>query len=223
MLWCVRGGVRLLSPFAQVSPSLLLLPPFYSPQFRSYQKKLAVLPGSSAGGGSGAALTGPAHVVKAPVGPGDDLLAAVGLDFGKAGGYVDPVRAVFRRASAHGHPAAHSCRFLCDLSLQVGADRMAAQLSSDKERRKDFHRRRLVNEEEGVDYINEKNRRLDALGWCAASLYLRRGCDRSPSVECAGSTGRSRRSTTSTLWASSSRSSVARRSKGHVLTMPGRY
>lgn len=37
---------------------------------------------------------------------------------------------------------------------------MAAQLSSDKERRKDFHRRRLVNEEEGVDYINEKNRRF---------------------------------------------------------------
>ena len=60
-------------------------------QFRAYSKRLSVLPGASAGGGSGAPILGPEHVVQAPVAPGDDLLAAVGMDYGRQG-YVDPVR-----------------------------------------------------------------------------------------------------------------------------------
>jgi hypothetical protein len=37
---------------------------------------------------------------------------------------------------------------------------MAAQMSKDKELRQGFHRRRLTNDEDGVDYINEKNRKF---------------------------------------------------------------
>lgn len=99
--------------------------------YRAYSKRLAALPGASAGGGSGAPIVGPEHVVKAPVVPGGDLLACVGMDYGRQD-YVDP----------------------------AGVQRMAAQMSKDKELRQGFHRRRLTNDEDGVDYINEKNRKF---------------------------------------------------------------
>lgn len=143
---------------ASSNVSYPLRPPSPS-QFRSYEKKLAALPGSVAGGGSGLPISGPEHIVKAPVAPGDDLLASVGLEFGKSG-YVDPVRALGTRDD---HLASYLAiswiQHLRAPSLQAGVARMSAQLSADGERRKDFHRRRLVNEEDGVDYINEKNRR----------------------------------------------------------------
>ena len=77
----------------------------------------------------------------------------MGLDFGKTG-YADPVSGEAPlQCSTSSMPTA-SPEY-----LQAGIERMAAQLSADKERHKDFHRRRLINEEDGVDYINEKNRR----------------------------------------------------------------
>ena len=95
--------------------------------------------------------------------PGDDLLSAVGLDFGKAG-YVDPVRGQVLHPSVRAASASSYCVLPLLLPVQAGVDRMAAQLSLDKERNKTFHRRRLVNEEDGVDYINEKNRRQVVTG-----------------------------------------------------------
>jgi hypothetical protein len=38
---------------------------------------------------------------------------------------------------------------------------MVSQMAKDKASRKDFHRHRPVNEEEGIDYINEKNRKFN--------------------------------------------------------------
>jgi cyclophilin family peptidyl-prolyl cis-trans isomerase len=113
-------------------------------QYRAYEKRLALLPGAAAsggsagGGGGGAgpsrALGRPAHSI-APAAPGDSLLApdaSTALAYGRDD-YVDP----------------------------AGLARMVDELASTDARRGKFHRRRGVNEDAGVDYINEQNRRFN--------------------------------------------------------------
>lgn len=113
----------------------------YNPeaQYRAYEKRLSSLPGSVDGGGSGQGVSvlGRPELALAPVAPGESLLAAdvpLAAAYGK-NDYVAP----------------------------DGMARLAKEMEEATERRFKIHRRRAVNEDEGVDYINEGNRRFNRL------------------------------------------------------------
>jgi pre-mRNA-splicing factor SYF2 len=48
-----------------------------------------------------------------------------------------------------------------DVGAQEGVDRLVAELSAQQERRNNFSRRRAVNPDATVDYINERNRNFN--------------------------------------------------------------